>query len=650
MIALLKIYKKNIQKDGIAYETAGARPYALYENGELHSLSEEEISTTFVNTGKVFVPSSLHLPQKEEFKFYEIVESSTFDELRFNSCKYTLGREILDLKLFEVIDLDETIENDKYTISKMIRDGLNITYKLSDFVIFRTADDFLIGPIKMEFSDGLYICKETDFIPYYKQQVDITSIVETFENHMRLFCMAQLKNESLVGWIDVASEQRVISYALKQLKENADLGELSRKMIARLKSWYDSDNFQPPHLQERLKHVIRIMENHTLSKEEVAFFSELVLDLDITKKIINQRVQELYQEKYEEFLKINKKLVNENSIQKKNLEDLNKTYINKLSELQSIKKEYLDIKNSMELKIIQLQNDFSSIYTEKLTLSNLPLISSQTSNINVKRGFTDYQSILGDKLSNVNTFNKLLNENLALFKGNDENGTLSATILSAVILGEPIIIYGENSFDLAKCICRTIASEQMLTLIPEIETFMLNELVEQYSNYEAADEVKSLIIHNPQTTSALFSLSTFLKQNKWIDNQLIPDLTIISIDSLDEALPFIEKIPYAPTINSRDFIFRFLNRKNFKSLQSGQLKLNSLNEHIVDQEQLNIRREFREWIEDHQDLDVEIPYQLVEWLNQIKAFVSEKELFQWSYKVFENVIKVNENEEVGVKI
>lgn len=648
MITLLKIYKKNIQRDGNTYDAAGAQPYAIYENGELHVLTETELLSTFANSGKVFVTDSFQPPKQQVYRLFEVNESTTFDESKYSSCKYTLGKEVLDIKLFEVIDLNETIEKEKYKIEESLRNGIYIPFVLSDYVIFRTADDYLIGPLKMEFSEGLYSCKEQEFIPFYQQVINITKILDGYNNHERLFCIDKLFQENLIGWIDIASKQRVISDALKQLKDNKDFAELSRKMIARLKEWYDSNNSQIPHLQERIKRAIRIMESHTLQDEEITLFNELVLDLEVTKALIEQRVRRLFEEEYEEFLKRNETLIKENKIEQQKLDNLTTTYINKSKDLEIIEKQTEEIQNTIQQKIKQLQNNFTSVYAEQLALSNLPTMTTQPVINSVQRGFVHFQSISGKTLSDINAFSNLLNENLSKFKGNDENGTLSATVLSAVILGEPLIIFGESSFELAKCIARTIACEQMLTVIPEIETFSLSELNEQYTKFTMSDVVKALIIHNPHTTGAQYSLPAYFKQNKWVHDSIIPDLTIISIDSLNEALTFIEKMSYVPIINSMDYISRFMNRRNFMSLQSGQLMLEQIEAHIVEQEQLSIRRDFREWIEDYKELDVEVPYQLVEWLNQINIFIPDEELFEWGYTIFNKAFKIKEEVTVGV--
>jgi hypothetical protein len=650
MIALLKIYKRIIQKDGNTFEVAGAQPYAIYNDEKLQVLDESELLSIFPNTGKIFIAESYQSPQKEVFRFHELIEANTFDDARPGSCKYFLGKELFNLKFFEVIDLDETIAKDRHQIVELLSKGISIPFVVSNHVIFRTADDYLVGPIQMEFTNGIYRCKEQNFIPYYAQEIEIAQILD--KNQERLFCMNQLDPGNLIGWIDVANEQRVISDALKQLKDNADLAELSRKMIARLKEWYGSDKAQGPHIQERLHRAIHIMQGHTLKDEVIALFSELVLELDVTKTIIKQRVQQSFEDEYDNFIKANAKLVKENNARKQELDKIKSAFINESKALETIKNQYSEIQKTIHNKIEHLQSNFASVYAEQMALSNLPFqpMAAISTHNNAPLGYAHLQSILGKSLLSVSDFSNLLNNNLSIFKGNDDKGTLAATILTAVLLREPIIIFGESSFELANCIAKTIACEQMLTVIPEIETFTLNQLNQHYTQFTREEAVKALVIHNPHTTAALYSLPVYFKQNKWVEEIIMPDLSFITIDSLDEAQPFIDKMPYAPLINSMDYMSRFMNRRNFRSLQPGQLMLAKIEASAVEEDSVSIRREFREWIEDYKSHDVEIPYQLVEWLNQLSSFVSDDELFGWCYKVFKNAFKLHQNDIVGVNV
>lgn len=49
--------------------------------------------------------------------------------------KYFLGKEIFNLNLYEVIDLDETINNDKQGIIKLLSKGISIPFVVSNQIL-----------------------------------------------------------------------------------------------------------------------------------------------------------------------------------------------------------------------------------------------------------------------------------------------------------------------------------------------------------------------------------------------------------------------------------------------------------------------------------------------------------------------------------
>lgn len=654
MITLLKILKLTKIKDGNTYEVTRAQPYAIYNNGILEIL-EEDLFKMFPNNGKIFVTESSQEFPKDSFGLFEINETKSFDETRSTSMKYQLGKRINNIQLLEVIDLDESITSDKSKIVEKLTNGLSIPFYVSSKIIFRTSDDFLIGPLNMEDRDGVYVVKDSNanFIQYYQQEVDIIKIIDGKNNQERLFCINTLLPEAICGWIDVADEQRVISDALKQLKDNTELGELSRKMIARLREWYASGRAGEPHLQERLKRAIEIMENNTIPNEIVESFTKLLLDLQITNEIITEQTNIAFKKEYEKFLKENERLTKECNKKKQELNLLNENYSKTSQALEFAEFQYAEFEKKMQDKIKQLKNNFSTIYADQLMLSTFPQLSVTTAAPVINKtlqGFNQFQSIIGKKLMDFEDFSNELNKNLSIFKGHDHNKILAATVFTAITLEEPIIIYGENSFELAQCIAKTVASEQTLSIIPEIDKFSLDDIYNQYKQYSNEDKVKSLIIHNPHLTSGLYSLPTYFRQSKWTTEMLSPNLIMITIDSIDEANTFVSKMLYRPLINSNDYISRFINKRNIKNIRPCQMQIETIKNATLDDFSVTVRRDFREWIEDNQDVDVEIPYQLIEWLNQLSEFVEKDIIYEASYKMFAKalVLKDKRKHEVGV--
>lgn len=655
MIALVKIYKKPRNREGLVTEVAGAQPYAIYDDGVLKLPDEGELFEIFPNNGKIFVPESLQPPQKETFKLFELNESNSFDKARPTSMKYLLGKEIYNINLYEVLDLDESIALDKTVIVEKLTNGIYIPFNVTSPILFRTADDFLIGPLQMEFLNGIYTIKDSNlnFIPYYQQEIDIISLLDGYKGQERLFSTNSLLQQHISGWIDVADEQRVISDALKQLRDNAELGELSRRMITKLKEWYDSDRAREPHLQERLQRAIQIMESNTLSSETVDLFSKLVLDLEITNELIQKQTKQAFNKEYEGFLKEHEKLLKECESREQELQILEERYSKTSQAFEKAQSNYISLEQNMQAKIEQLHNNFSTLYAEQLALSAFPNVQSSISvskTSNSANGYTQFQSTSGKKLEDFSSFAKALNNNLSYFKGNDDETILAATVATAIILEEPIIIYGDHCFELAQCIAKTVACEQTLSIIPEIDCFSLDDLHHQYTNYSDISDVKSLIIHNPHTTTGLYSLPAYFKQSKWSEGELVPNLTIITIDSLEDANSFINKMLYKPLINSTDFMSRFINKRTIKSIHSGQMQLETIENMAIEDYSVSVRRDFRQWIEDNKDFDKVIPYQLVEWLNQIGSFVEDEVLYEASYTLFENSIPTNDKNAHGVGV
>lgn len=652
MIALLKVFKRTITKDEISSYVAGAYPYGIYENGELKYINEENLPIVFPNSGKIFVPNTYPFPQNECFKLCELVEATYFEDNNPKFAKYSLDKDYTNIELYEVIDLDITIENDKAYIADLLTNGISISIIPSNLVLFRTADDYLIGPVQLDFNEGKYICKNTELVAYYQQDINISIIFDHFKNQERLFCLEQPTAKNLIGWIDVANNQRVISDALKQLKNNEEFGDLSRRISGRLKAWYDSNKSQEPHLQERLERAIYLIENRTLDEETTSTFIKLFLELDASQQIINHKVQELFQADYDHFKTEHNRLLKEITAFQRQLEDLEKQIVVKEATLKLASNQFSTIQETMEQKIQDVQTNFTRVYAEQLALTGLPVTQTKVSSSSLKsmsKAYSKWQSVEGQALTDLNDLANLLTNNLSTFRGADEEGTLAATIFSAILLGEPLIIYGEYSLDLAKCIAKTISCNQMLTLIPELETFTLNDLQSQYESFTSVNSVKSLIIHNPHTTAALYSLPTYLKEQKWHDDDLIPNLTIITLDSLIEATAFVEKLPYCPLIDASMYMTRAVHRQSFKSLTVGQLALQPLFNTINNENSFAVRRQFREWIEYTQDIEIEIPTAIVIWLHQINIFLDDEEkLFEWCYKIFKQSFKPSDETVVEV--
>jgi hypothetical protein len=217
------------------------------------------------------------------------------------------------------------------------------------------------------------------------------------------------------------------------------------------------------------------------------------------------------------------------------------------------------------------------------------------------------------------------------------------------MLNEPILLYGKRSHELAKLIAYSISSHQTVVLIPELETSSLNDIYNQYKNFEDASTIKSVLIHDPYTTSALYSLPTFFKEQKWSQESANPDLTIITISTLNEAKEFIDKMPSSPLISADDYIKSSITPYKKKNLQASSLLLSALEDYDIKEESRVLRKRFKEWVDDELDYDIEIPIELTSWLNQFNMFSKEEnEIYEWVYEVFKNTCKPTKEVEVEI--
>lgn len=635
MIALLKIYKKTITKeDGTTFPASGAQPYAIYENGKMQFIYGAAIRDYFPNSGKIYA-NNHPIPQQDYYGIFELEEALLYNADLPYSSKYGIKNEVQDIKLYEAINMNIQYETQKYEITNIIQAGFDLNFMPSKDIFLKTSDNYLIGPIQFEEVNGKYFCKEENYIFCYKNEISFYSIYDSFNNSTRHFTIDHPSAKEHVDWIDVAKKDRIISEALKQLKDNEEFGDMSRRVIKGLKKLYTQD--QEIHLKERLERAINLIESQTLDKEVTEEYLKLLLNLDVTKQSIQRQVDERFKAEYTKFFEENKKMIKEvRSLKEQDLkvkEELHKKNL----KLQFIKEELSEVKNTMDFEITKLKEKFSEEYVKQLKEASLPAIvqscNLQNSN-NGKELFAVWQSIEGIKLDNIEGFKINFQHNINEFKGSNSE-KLATTILSAVMLNEPILLHGKGSQELAKLITHSISSLQTLVLIPELETTSLNDIHNQYMKFEDTNTIKSLVIHDPHTTSALYSLPTFFREQKWGHEGITPNLTIITLSTLDEAREFIGKMSSSPLIAAGDYIKSTITPYKLRNLQASSLLLNALEECEIKEESRVLRKRFREWVEDEHGFDIEIPIELTSWLNQLTIFFEEEnELYDWIYKVF----------------
>lgn len=643
MIALLKIYRKTVtnKEDGKNFFVSGARPYAIYENKRMQPVHGESLIELFPNSGKVFT-NHYPLPEKDFFGFFELEEATQYNSQNYSWAKYCIKNAFKDINLFEVINIDVNYETQKDEITNILQAGISVDFTPSDYILLKTNDDYIIGPVQLEKVDEMYYCQNDNYICCYKNKLNLCNIYDSHNNSSRWFTVDQPNKDEIVGWLDVASIERVVSEVLKFLKDNDEFGDMSRRVIKGLKNWYTAyeQDIEQAHFKERLNRALSLIKNHTLDEETTEEYLKLFSELEISKNLINSRVVEQLSSEYDRFQEKNKKLIKEVTKMEEHVQNLDKELNSKKVKLKSITEKSSAIKENMEKEIVFLKEKFVEEYVKQLKEAELPTIV-KADNIQKTTGgkelFTLWQTIEGTNLGSIEKFKEKLQKSINEFKGNDSE-KLAETILTAIMLNEPILLYGKGSHELAKVITYNLSSSQTLILIPELETVSLSDIHKHYTEFEASSTIKSLIIHEPHTTSALYSLPIFFKEQKWAQENKGPDLTIITLSTIEEAKEFIDRIPNSPLIAANKYMKSAVTPFKLRKLYPSSLELNVLEECYVKEESSVQRRRFIEWIEDEYDLDLKVPLELMSWLNQLTVFnEDENEMFEWIYENFKHL-------------
>lgn len=652
MIALVKFFKRqNNRQDTVQKIFLGAKPYALIENNHLVDILEEEILNKFPNNGKVYVPEFISNQNKEEnFKICELQETPTYNLENPSSIKYGIKKEASEYSLTEIIDIDKQVKNNEAAIVELLRNGISIAFHLSNQVVLRTEDDMLIGPIQLEFSDGLYFIKEKDlnFIPYYSQEIDIFKIPNYNRSLERLFSIDKINEENLQGWIDVASNQRIINETINQIKDHIEFSGLSRKIISKIKERYSEGNLiREEHLKMRFERIIEIMEQREFDEELINKFTQQLLQLPVVNEIIAEQTKNAFENEYNLFVENNNELILKNEMLNNTLNEvqneLRLTEIKLNERISSLK----NFEDTVTEKINQIMSNVHSVYIDQALSAGLPaqsMIKKDSRHTVSNTSFSSKQSAsTSTPLNDFEDVKNMLSENLKFVKGKDEGSVLAATLIAAAVINEPIIVYGENAFDFAQMLAKSIASEEIITFIPEIETFNLENLHQKFTQYNSLENTKAFIIHDPHLTTAVYSLPTYLKQIRWSNSTLIPNLIIISIEHLDEAKEFREKMPKSPLISADNYFNRYLSLEEVQQILPGQMKINSF-EDFTDLNTIALKNKFVSWLNENEEVEINAKKvnALILWLNYMDMLVNKETLFEWIYEIFQSVITLNE--------
>ena len=631
MIIFGNLYHKNTPRFNIV---------ALYQNGQLQAIDKEMKKELFPNAGAVFVPHDIFVPSKIKYGLYEIYESPTYEPEKPTSHKYALGSEVKDVMLYEVIQIRESVHAEH--LYEKFQNGFRFPYEPLANVLIHTEDDFLIGPLQLKkrSNDDVWEVPDANFVPYRRNNLEFLRYENAYVNEPeRFFVVSDITREPEIGYVDIASNERAIREILKLIRENADFGELTRKVIRQLGEWGNTGYISEPHLQQRLQRVIRILKSHTLDETLMEDVQKTVFNLPYVQSHIKKEL-ESYQLRYrKQFEEEHRELSGQVKQLKADRDRITRELDVKRKEKDRLEQSIQQLQAKTEEKIAEIQSNVLEVFINQLTLKGLAF-SEISSALSRSSGRISAEPSLYALTLNLRApvYDKLedfwagLEQQIRI----PEYRLLAQTIACAVAIDSPIVITGKRSLELAQLLAQSVAANETITVLPEVHSFSLEGLVEKFKSYQHEQAVKALILHNAHLTSAEFSLPAFLTLKRWSNESMVPDLVILSIDEPETATEFLNKFQLPPVLDADSLIKKPVPKRFDRTEGCGQLMLTMIDKMSV--EGVTGEREaFEEWLLDKHGLELNPwPKQFDDWLVFLSLADSRQAvLFQWMWRMFE---------------
>jgi len=611
---------------------------ALYERGQLQHLDKERKIELFPNTGNVFVPYDPQLPDRVKYGLFEVSESYSYDPDKVTSLKYSLGMGIARIPLYEVIQIMELAQDDH--LIERLRRGFRLAHEPLPNVLIHTSDDYLIGPLQLKKRNNEEVWDiQDDSSPYRQNCFDLFRYENTYLNEPeRFFVVADLTKEPVVGDIDLASNERVIRDILRMIRENADLGDLTRKIIRQLGEWGNTGYISDELVQRRLQRTIRILSVHTLDQALIDEVQQTLFELPYVQTYVNQQLDEyrigFRKQLEEEHLKLSRQINSLRAETERSGKELDTIRM----ERDKLEQTLFQLQEKSEAKIAEIQTNVIGEFINQLAWRGLGFAETSSALAAPERTSAEptmyaisleRQAPIYDKLEDYWAY---LEPNLRM----PESRLIAQTLLCAATTDVPVLIVGKRSLELAQLLAHYTTASETITVLPEIHTFSLEGLTKKFQMFRKAQAVKSLLLHNAHLTSAEFSLPSFLKLRRWSQGSIAPDLVFLSIDDQEAAEAFMDKFRLSPVLNADQLIRKVADRRVVPPEECGQIMLSMLDELKIDDTE-DERVAFEEWLLETHSMELgPIPRQFDVWLAYLRiSGDAPLHRYQWMWQIFE---------------
>lgn len=546
---------------------------AEYENYQLTEVKNPTID--YPSEGDVMwspVPDGINVGK---LGFYTIEERIDDYASKPIYSKYLVNQEIVDLRYYEIVKIPFSLVQNK-EITYLIQNGFDAPQQFTSEILLLTTDNFLIGPYRPKQTKELkWVADFNDdrLLEIRQNNMDMVKYYDKNVGTFRYFTSTMLL-DTVEDYLDCATNERIIRYALKTLKDEKHVQDISRKVINQLS---DLVSELPSEIRyERITRAIELLTKYKVEQEDIAHFEQELLQYPA----IQDKIQELLEEKLViERKKIeneNKKIINETQQLRREKELLLAT-INKIK--QQIRESEENLKKAdeaLEQKLKDMKHNIFQTLTDLIPFTSLGLnISHNDSNYRNDSQWIVKETAETIIYDDVSSLVKSLVKNLSMINIEEKQALLIAkTTLGAILFRKPIIFKGNFSFEISQVIGWTISGNDHLTIFPDIKNFSNQALISSFSNYMRLDYIKSVHLCQIENSSAELYLPSFLDYWKVSIEESLPELILISIKDYNELTDsFIQKLQFVPIIDTDKMIInsdiRTL-RKNY-SLMFGSI-------------------------------------------------------------------------------
>jgi len=490
--------------------------------------------------------------------FYTIEERNEEDYVgKLIYSKYMVYKELEDLKYYEVVKIPFSLAQNKEIIY-LVQNGIDALQKFSSDILLLTNDSYLIGPYRIkQIKDGKWGIDSSDdklleirkasinFVEYYDKQI----------GEMRYFTSTMLLDR-VEDYLDCATNERIMRYALKTLKDQQHVQEISRKVISQLTEWVS--HLPSEVCYERVMRAIELLIEYQITEEEISQFEEELLQYPAIQRKVQGLLEERFNSEKKRIEEENRKVLSETEQLRKERERL-LLIVEEMQQQIKISEEKLKkADEALEQKMKEMQQNIFRTLTDLIPLASLGINVSQYQATNDRNESPwmvkdNEETIVYD---DIHDLVECAVKNLSMIGIEDQKALLLAkTVIGAILFRKPIVLKGDFSFELSQVIGWTIAGNEHLTIFPDMKSFNHQTLVGCFSSYARPEYVKSVHLCQIENSPAELYLRPFLDYWRVSIHESLPELVLISIkEDSDLTDSFIQKLSFAPIIDADEIV------------------------------------------------------------------------------------------------